>query len=218
MTSALFKPMILVLGIACFCGQAKERAEQVVADSGRYDSVPGSKVTIQGNSNISDWRAEGNIIVGFLEVGSGFPQLPPGGARIKGRAELFIPVKNLKAVGRTWEPDNEQITTVMQRTLRAQDHPRISFSLSSLTAAPTERSTDSRGKFDAIGDLVIAGVTNTVSMPVSVEVVARTALRISGKTKVKQSDFKLRPPSSIMDWFDNDTVSIEFEWRVAQKE
>ena len=210
---ALAKIMILVLGVACWCGQANGADEQATPASRRYHSLPGSKVTIEGYSNIHDWRAEGSLIAGYLEVGLGFPQSAPRGTQIKARAELFIPVKNLKAVG----SDGEQITAVMHRTLRAQEHPKIIFRLLGLTASASEPSTDTRRKFDSTGELVIGGVTNKVSMPVIVEVVSGGALKISVKAEVRQSDFNLRPRPRMESWVDNDTVKIQCEWRVAEK-
>jgi len=209
----LAKIMILALGVACWFGQAKGAGEQASADSRHYYSTAGSKVAIEGYSSIHEWRAEGNLIAGFLEVGLGFPQEAPRRGQIKARAELFIPVKNLKAIG----SDGEQITAVMHRTLRAQEHPKIIFRLSGLTATSTEPSTDTRRKFESTRELVIGGVTNRVSMPVLVEALPGGALKISVKAEVKQSDFNLRPRPRMESWVDNDTVKIQCEWRVAEK-
>ena len=207
----LARVLILALGVACVFGQAMGADQSTNANSRRYQSLAGSKVTIEGYSSIHNWRAEGSLIAGYLEVGLGFPQESPRGTQIKARAELFIPVKNLKAAG----SDGEQITAVMHRTLRAQEHPKIIFRLSSLNATATEPSTDTRRKFDSTGELVIGGVTNKVSMPVIVEVVSGGALKISVKAEVRQSDFNLRPRPRMESWIDTDTVKIQCEWRVV---
>lgn len=186
----------------------------------RFDACPGSKITVKGLSNIHEWRAEGGLICGFLEVGPGFPEAPAGagsGGTIEARGEVFIPVRNLRAVGKTWEPDNEQITRVMHRMLFAEEHPRISFRLTEPLCA-TGHSPGPTNTFEAKGELAIAGVTKRVSMPLTVVSLAPAKLVILGRTKLKQSDFNVVPkPKPVLDSWDNDAVEIAFEWIVVQK-
>src|SRR6185369_3317420 len=97
-----------VLCLAILSGCLIERGHCAVMV--RFDASPGSKIVVKGQSNIGEWRAEGSLVSGFLEVESGFSNSLTGSlgeGRIEARGALFIPVRNLKAVGKTWNPDDE---------------------------------------------------------------------------------------------------------------
>src|SRR5438552_3928094 len=54
----------------------------------------GSKMRIEGTSNVHDWRAESPLVLGFLEVGPGFPTQPgqavtPGKVEVRGQAVVI---------------------------------------------------------------------------------------------------------------------------------
>jgi hypothetical protein len=190
-------------------GPATESTNLAAATLTRFNAMSGSKVTLKGDRGLGEWHAEVTLVGGFLEVEAGFPTLARAretGARVSPRGEAFIPVRNLKAVGESREEYNEQITGIMQRMLHADDHPRIYFRLSQLEAGvPT---------FVVGGDLVIAGVSNRVSFPITVKNPEAGVIEISGKTTIKQSDFKIIPRPGGFRCFgaDPDPVEIAFDW------
>jgi hypothetical protein len=211
--------LLLAIQIALLLDVGCPAAEQQPAKGAglmRFAAAAGSKVSLTGEYSIHDWEARGTLIGGFLEVAPGFPSLPGtsvGAATLPGRAEVFIPVRNLQAVGETWEPYNEQRTAIMHRMLRAEEHPRIFFRLSQLqnrTPLPSE----TLPTFVASGELVIAGVTNQVSLPFTAERLHDGSLRLSGKTTIKQSDFAVIPKPAAFRCFgaDPDPVEIAFDW------
>ena len=66
-----------------------------------YAARSGSKMRLEGTSNIHDWQVESPFIGGMLEVGAGFPT-EPGQAVTPGpmpaKAEVFIQVRSLKSI------------------------------------------------------------------------------------------------------------------------
>jgi hypothetical protein len=209
---------VVVLFLVCQPAQVEGAEERSSSDVKRFDAVSG-RVTILGHENIHDWKAEGTLIGGFLEAHSGFPSAPrESQERVVTRAEVFIPVRNLKAVGESWEPYNEQRTTMIQKKLHAEEHPKISFRLTESHAAEVPSSAPASHHFDSTGELVIGGVTNRVSMPLQIVPLTGAKLKISGRTKLKQSDFNIAPkPEPVFEPWDSDTVDIVFEWIVVQK-
>ena len=69
------------------------------AQTTRYNAKPGSKMRIEGTSNIHDWQVESKFIGGYMEVGPNFP-IEPGKAvtpgKVDAKAEVFIPVRSLE--------------------------------------------------------------------------------------------------------------------------
>jgi len=66
------------------------------------------------------------------------------------------------------------------------------------------------------GELAIAGLTNTISMPVNVVPLDGGRVKISGSIVLKMTDFKIEPANIIVVKTSND-VTVKFEWVVGQK-
>jgi hypothetical protein len=217
-------PLVLILSIVlCLWlepGLVKAAEEAPAGKLTRFDAVPGSKIMVESQGSIHNWKAEATLISGFVELAPGFldtAEESTTGPR-PARAEVFIPVHNLKGVGENWEPYNEPRTGTMHKRLRADDYPKILFRLKELVRTAASRSTGVPYEFEATGELAIAGVTNRISMPIRVVPLPGARLKISGMAKIKQSDFNIIPkPKIVFEYMDRDTVNIVFEWMVAQK-
>ena len=214
--------MFLLLLLAV--GRAAEPTNSAGAMLTRFNAVSGSKVTLSGEYGISEWHAEGTLLCGFLEVEPGFPKLPgppDRASQVRARGEVFIPVRNLRAVGESRVEYIEQKTGIIHRMLHADDYPRINFWLLKLeTDAPQPG--EGSPTFLATGRLAIAGVTNQISLPLIVKPVENGAIQISGKSTIKLSDFGIIPKPTGFRCFsaDPDPAQIAFDWlvrKMAQK-
>src|SRR6185369_17617754 len=74
-------------------------ASLTAADMTKFDSQPGSKVKLDGSSNIHDWSVEGGIIAGTMELDSKFAADPGKAApgKIAAKVETSLPVRSLKS-------------------------------------------------------------------------------------------------------------------------
>ena len=196
----------------------------LAADStARFDSQPGSKVRIEGTSSVHDWQVEGKLIGGFLEAGAGFPVEPgqvvsPG--KVEAKADAFIPVRSLKSIEKDGRPYSDSMDDIMHGKLLQAENPRILYHLEELTLKETPKSPDAPYIFDSKGDLVVAGVTNKISMPVNVTPLSGKKLKISGATTVKMTEFGIKPPAPAVALGlikTGDEVKLSFEWMVGQK-
>ena len=189
----------------------------------RFDARSGSKVRIEGTSSIHDWRVEGKLIGGHLEAGPNFPTEPgqsvqPG--KVDAKVEAFIPVRSLMSIEKDGRPYKADMDNKMYEKLKVENSPRIFFYLSELVLKEAPKTKDAAYVFDAKGDLVVAGATNKISMPVTVLPLGDKKLKISGKTDAKMTDFGIQPvaknigPLSIKT---GDEVKLSFDWMVAHK-
>ena len=63
----------------------------------RYDAAStGSKMKIEGTSNIHDWNMESAVVGGFLEADAKFPEATGGAVK----AEVFMPVRSFKSTSK----------------------------------------------------------------------------------------------------------------------
>jgi hypothetical protein len=208
--SIRFAFAVTLLTVSLGAQTAAEQSQTI-----RFHSSKGSKLAVHGGFGAGEWKAQTSILSGFIEGDSTFlsgAQTSPSTIT----AELFVPVRSLQSVGQNWEPYNEQINSVVYKQLRADEFPKICFHLSELSGRGSGSPNRSSLRFESRGDLVIAGVTNRIAIPVEILVLPSGGLKISGQMKIRMSDFKLRERA--LDCFDDpDTVYLDFEWCIAEK-
>lgn len=194
------------------------------AELARYNAKPGNlKMRIEGTSNIHDWQVEGSIIGGYLEVGPQFPAEPGAAAnpgKVEARGEAYIPVRSLFSIEKDGKKYSDKMDEVMYEKMKASENPRIVFKLSELVLKEPAKSKDAPYLFEAKGDLAVAGVSKTITMPVNVTPLGEKKIKITGTTTVKMTDFKIEPPAPKLALGmikTGDDVKLIFEWMVAQK-
>ena len=191
------------------------------AEMTKYSARSGSKMRIEGTSTIHDWQVEGTLIAGSLEVGPNFPSEPgqavtPG--KVDATGDLYVMVRSLKSIEKDGKPYSDRMDEVMYEHLKVKENPKISFHLSELTLTEPAKSKDSPYLFEAKGQVAVAGVTNALTFPVSVLPLGDKKLKISGKTNLKMTDFKVEPPNPLgLGIKTGDDVKIIFDWMVAQR-
>ena len=194
------------------------------ADGGvRYQARPsGSRVEIQGTSTVHDWTMDGAIIGGWVEFASGV-KVDHTQAAIEGlkdgkvpaKAESRIPVRQIKSHYKM----GEVMDGLYEEALKEKQFPNILYVLKEMTPKPNHVP----GKpfeLDCKGDLAIAGKTNTVSFPITLERTAMDMIKIKGTAPLKMTAFGITPPApniglGLMKC--GDDVKIVFEWSLVEK-
>jgi polyisoprenoid-binding protein YceI len=192
-----------------------------------YQAMPttNTAVTIQGTSTFHDWEMKGPNIGGFLEfpVGVSFdtnqaalPGLANGLLPVTGQAT--IPVRNIHA---QVEHLPDVMDGLMQDALKQTNYAAIQYKVSELKLVQPHLA-GQPFTFDATGNLAIAGVTNKVSFPVTITLVDKTKIKITGSAKLKMTDFKVQPPAPSIAGLGvmkcGDEVTILFDWTLAPRQ
>ena len=183
----------------------------------------GSKVRIEGTSNIHDWQVESTLVGGFMEVGANFPMEPGqviAAGKVEARSEVFIPVRSLVSIEKDGRPYSTAMDDIMRDKLLMGQYPKIIYRLTELTLKEAPKTKDAPYLFDSKGELVVAGVTNQITMPVSITPLADQKLKIVGSVTIKMTDFKIDPPAPKIALGlikTGDDVKLFFEWVVARK-
>src|SRR5437899_4229262 len=137
----------------------------------RLDARSGSKMRMEGTSTLHDWQVESPIIMGYLEVGPGFP-LDPGQdvkpGKIEARGEASIMVRSLRSVESDGKYYSDKMDEKMWDMMSLPKYPKIVYKLSELVLKEAPKQKTDPYVFDSKGDLAIAGKTNTISMTISV--------------------------------------------------
>jgi polyisoprenoid-binding protein YceI len=183
----------------------------------RYQAEPaGSKVKIDGTSTVHEWTVESSIIGGYLELDPAMVADPQKAApgKVKANVMVSIPARQLKS-------GTKAMDNVMHDALKAQQFPRIQYRLTELVLKETPKAANDPLRFDSKGELTVSGVTNKISMPVTMERVEPAKLKTSGSTSVKMTSFGIKPPAPKVALgliSTGDDVKISFEWLTALSE
>src|SRR4051812_4352417 len=172
----------------------------------KFESKPGTKMKIDGTSNIHDWTVESAIVAGTMELDSAFVADPttakPG--KIPAKVETTIPVRSLKS-------GNSLMDDRMYKAMNQPKFPKIEYRLTELTLKETPKSATGPFNFDSKGDLTVSGVTNKVSFPVTMTRVDKM-MKTSGSVSVKMTSFGIEPPGLIVAIHTGDDVKLTFDW------
>jgi len=190
----------------------------------RLNSTPGAnKIRIEGTSSMHDWQMESSTVGGFAEVGPEFPLKP--GAEVKpgtveARVSIFIPVQTIKSIEKDGKPYQAKMDNRMYEAVKETENKRITYNLTSLTLKEAPKA-GAPYQFDSTGELCVAGVTNKITMPVTVTVLEENKVKFAGTITAKMTDFKIEPINLSIFGIGliktGDEVKLFFEWVATKK-
>jgi hypothetical protein len=185
----------------------------------RYEPAPGeSHVQIDGTSNLHDWSIKGTVIDGYIDVNEtcrfnlAMEKLPDvGKVKVSLKTHVEIPVKSLKS-GHSGMDDNTY------KALRSRQYPKIIYDMEKVSVKTLPKLPNLTAEFDTVGRLSIAGVTRTLTIPVTVKALEDQQFEISGSTTMKMTDFGVTPPTAIFGLLrTGDQITIHFIWTLDRK-
>ncbi|MBI2926753.1 MAG: YceI family protein [Verrucomicrobia bacterium] len=196
-------------------------------DKVRYDASPGSKVKIEGTSTIHDWTMEGSIIGGTFEIEKEF-QSDLSLKSVPCLNGKGCPAVKASITVRTLKSGKETMDGIMQDAMKAKEHPRIEYKLTAMKPKGDVPASGTPVKFDAKGDLSIAGVTKPIDLEVTMERLEGNKIRFKGATPdiksptaMKMTDYGIKPPAPSLALGlikTGDEIKVSFEWMLALKQ
>lgn len=172
------KPYFLLLLPAVLLAGAVEPSRDVYVLSGAYT------VTIDGTSNLRDWKENVGKVTGAMEATIG-----PDGSISLASIRICMDAGSIKSdMGRVM--DNKTY-----EALKVNTYPEILFTL-----CVPQRLTPVRNCETAVpvkGYLSLAGVCKTVIMQVKTFAISQGKLEFEGFQNLKMTDFGVRPPTAL---------------------
>jgi hypothetical protein len=174
---------------------------------------------ILGTSTFHDWDMKGTSIGGFVEFPAGV-NFDTNQAALPGLSNGILPATNwatipVRGIHSQVSVGADIMDGLMQDAMKQADHPAIQYKVTELKLVQPHAA-GQPFTFDAKGDLAIAGVTNSVSFPVTITPLDKTRIQISGTAKLKMTDYKVQPPAPSIAGLGvmkcGDEVTIIFDW------
>jgi hypothetical protein len=217
-SKALWGVVILLVAQALLnsaSARAAESSEGLARDNTTVELVSlKGKVRIEGTSNLDDWRVESRSLEGFMRVTSGFP-IHTATSPLPARVEAWLEVRSLKSIEKDGKPFSNKMDEIMYDALRSKENARIVYRLNRLEPKPGSKRANAPTEFEAQGQLVVAGVTNELSMRVNVLQLRSGQIKVSGATGLKMTTFHIEPPAPKIALGlirTDDEVKLSFEW------
>ena len=208
---------IIQLGCVLGAGAIIAFTTQTRAETVTYFAKTGSLLKISGTSSVHDWEVKTLLIGGRMVWDSSFP-LDPSKAELPKltttpKVSVIVPVRNI-------ESGKQRMNEVMHGAMNAQKHKFARYNLKEIKVIDKKRKAGDPIVFNTKGTLNINGKSAPVSMQISIAKREGDKLKVSGKTKLRMSQFGITPPAPKIALgliTTGDEVSVEFEWFVAQK-
>lgn len=172
------------------------------------DNLPaqGGKITIEGTATIyGEWSCEGQAAV-QITPGEALAPVPgfPGGVQ---STLVTVNVQNIDC-------GDGKMNKHMKKALKEKDHPVIQFKTNRYAL------NENGHVVKAIGELTIAGFTNSVELDASlVNQSEEEGFQVEGKVDIQMKDYKIKPPSLFWGTLKvKNNVSISYNATIASSE
>jgi len=155
-----------------------------------------SKMIIKGTSTLHDWESDVTQLQGEAQVEMKDQQ--PHFQQIT----LTVPVKSIKS-------DHEAMDKNTFNTLQEEEYPNIQFTLNDIESI-------SEKEIKAIGDLTVAGNTQSVVVSAEYEMTASEQITLVGSQTLKMTDFLIEPPTAVFGTIETgDEITIDYTLQLS---
>jgi polyisoprenoid-binding protein YceI len=135
---------------------------------------------------------------------------------VEAKGEATITVKSLRSIEKDGKAYSDTMDQKIYDMMSYTNHPKIVYRLTELVLKEFPKDKNEPYILDSKGELAIAGVTNTISMPVKVQPLDGGKVKITGIISLKMTDYKIEPANILVAKTGND-VKVIFEWVLGQK-
>ncbi len=155
-------------------------------DNVRYITLPGSKLWIDGSSNIDIFTCKSHYVTGYADIKQGVKLNTPSSG--KDTVLVSVLVHSLDC-GRDLMNDD------MYNAMKADEFPVIKYELLDVNLSSRPDSLKGWFTLDTRGDLYIAGKKNLVNIKMEVEKLPDGNYRLVGSKPLSMLEFGITPPS-----------------------
>ncbi|MEA4984409.1 hypothetical protein SDC9_40932 [bioreactor metagenome] len=158
-----------------------------------------SVITINGTSNLHDWKSKSEQINGELILS--------GNNQVKS-FKLDIPVKSIKS-------GEKLMDSKTYETFDANKHPNIAFRLTDVTNLQINGD-NVNVVFN--GNLTMAGTTRKVAIKANGKNIKQGTYVFNGNVPLKMTDFQMKPPTALLGTLKvGDGIKLEFDITLTEQ-
>ena len=162
---------------------------------------PESRISIAGNSTVGAFTCVSESITGSGRAGTSHPET----------GDPFVEASLSTEVG-AFDCGNGKMTSDLQKALKKDQHPSVSFTIDAGFARQAEESEPGDYYLRVAGTMTIAGVTRPVAVELSAVREGFISFRVSGIHPMVMSDFGIDPPTALLGIIrTQDEIAVHFD-------
>ncbi len=196
-------PTTLARAVALFAFSATTLSAQP-GDTVHVDVRAGSRVWIEGSSNVHDWTCRARTFQARVDLAPGASPSPSSTlADIVQRVVVTVQVRDLECGNRKMERD-------LYHALKADDPSSPATILAVMTAIPGV--SKQPATLETAGTLGVAGVERAVHVDIAMERLADGTVKARGSLPLLMTDFGVTPPTGLFGLIKSrNEVVVKFE-------
>jgi polyisoprenoid-binding protein YceI len=176
---------------------------QTAPQSVRLTVLTGSKVTVDGGSNLHSWSCTADSVDARIDADAAIARLGAAAPKAVDKAQIRIPVTGLKCGDGTMDKN-------LYKALKASANPSIAYQLTAVETVPGADADHFTLK--ATGTLTIAGAEKPITMAIATTRQPNGTLKATGAVPLLMTDFGIKPPTAILGTLrTKDQVTVRFE-------
>jgi polyisoprenoid-binding protein YceI len=182
------RKLVLFAIIAFTMGFSSVKAEDT------YNIVPAmSSMKILGTSSLHDWHMNAETIISNAKVAN----------NTEIQSSVFrVPTNTIKS------SEGSMMDKIAYKSLKIKDYPEIAFNILSDKINITNK-TGFEGTIT--GNLMIAGITKLISIPVTVTYLVNNMVKIAGNVPLTMTEFGIKPPTAMLGMIKSgDVIHVAF--------
>lgn len=169
-----------------------------------------SSVKVDGTSTLHDWTVKSDSISGTASFPGRWNK--KGDLRPDLQNKTEQPAFDATIQVKTLTSGESGMDDTMFDAMNKDKFQTITYKLTSATLKDTD---PSHGvyRYDTTGDLTVHGVTQKISMVLTVQQLAKERVTISGKTDLKMTQFKIDPPTAMLGMIKSgNKITVTVRW------
>ena len=176
----------------------------------RVAVAPGSKLWIEGTSNLHEWSCKADTLDAAIDVDpAAVAQLAGAVPQALKHVQVKVPVRALKC-------GHGAMDNNLYRALNADASPNVSYILATFDAAPG--ATKDSFTLHTSGTLEIVGKQNPITLDVTVDRLPDGGVKAAGVVPIKMTDYGIKPPTALFGRLKTgDQVIVHFELTLTAK-
>jgi polyisoprenoid-binding protein YceI len=201
---------VSIAALIALAAIAASAAPASAQETARIPVSAGSKLWIEGTSNLHGWSCKANQFDATVELEAAAAlNVASAAPKALKHVTVRVPVKALKC-GHGPMDDN------LYKALNADDASAISYILGSFE--PNGSAAKDSFTLNTVGTLQVAGRENKVSMAVEATRLADGTVKAVGSVPIKMTDYGIKPPTALFGRLKTgDDVTVKFELVVGVK-
>jgi len=176
----------------------------------RVAVAPGSKLWIEGTSNLHEWSCKADTLDAAIDVdAAAVAQLATSAPQALKHVQVKVPVRALKC-------GHGAMDNNLYKALNADKTPNVNYILATFDAAPG--TTKDSFTLHTSGTLEISGKQNPITVDVAADRLPDGSIKATGTVPIRMTDYGIKPPTALFGRLKTgDEVKVHFELTLTAK-